>query len=348
MNNVYQLTTEAQADLNGRIYNFRPAVQLSPDEIKGVRYKDNSYIIFKIKQKWVTESGKSAQEFYDSLTSDQKDEYVIWGIKDAASADAWYAEKSRRDGVEASESNFDFRNRIILASREIEIFIKKTNEVLDGILKQLEASPSIPAKILDNAMRNMELLTYSIRQLQSRQEFRHFLPDEIEEKMEKINRILTYRSLGDDINEWYALITDGINNFISQFNSTEIQQEIEANVTDKLEVRKSILRYTRAIDSAVEDYQKKFGSTFDPSWIEKYHSKKNELAKSLGLYLEDNEKPSNKPLEIKTIDPDQLLDMYEEIKSMPEGEAKQEKIKEFEKLNRTLKSSYTNRISIRD
>lgn len=239
------------------------------------------------------------------------------------------------------------KNRIIISSRELEVFIQKTNEFLDDIIARLDGDNS--AKQLFDIVNAVDAVNLSIRQLQARPEYRHAIPDEIEEKLVSVGQKLTHQSLGNDLNSWYELIRSGIDEFVSHFDPEYINQEIDANETDRLELRKTITRYTTAIEKTISDYEKKFGSTFDPALKDLYEKKKAELAKTFGIYIGQNEKPLGVPVDIQTIDPDKVLDLYEEIKNMPEGDERQEKIKQLERLQRIMKSSLKNiRLSKRD
>ena len=341
MNSFYYINPQQESNLISRISELKQIVNLDSEEVKGTRYRDNSYIIFKIKQKWVMDNNKTAQDFLDSLSSNQIDEYIMWGIKDAAATDYWYNEKSRHDALEI-ESNF--KNKFILANREIDIFLEEANKLVNEMLKELNKPNA--SSVLSKVMYTMESLTASIRQLQSRREFRHIIPNELEEKMESVNRIITEKSLGNDLNSWYDLLREGINEFISDFDVDIIKQELEEDNTDKMELRRHVIRYSRAIQKTIDDYEKKFGSSFDPSLQKSFKDKKYELAKTFSLYLDEPQIVSNVPLDIQTLDSDKLLDLYEQIKQMPDGDEKLEKIREFEKMNNILKSSL--KISKRD
>jgi len=345
MENVYTITPGQESALISRIQELRNKVKLEQGETAGFRFRDDSYILFKIKQRWVTESKKSAQQFLDSLTPEQIDQFIVWGIKDAASADEWYNEKSRRDAIETIEAS-SANGIIIIANRELEGFIEGANRVLDAILKEIQTTTS--SRDLFEFMNALDRLKETIVRLQSKPEFRHAIPEEIDQKIENINQILAHKSLGKDINAWYQLIQDGIEEFINNFDVDILNQELEANLTDKAEIRRHIMQFTRAVSRTIADYEKQFGSTFDPSLKDAFEAKKKELSKSLGLYLGE-EKISDKPMDVTTVDSDKLLDLYNEIKGMPDGEEKMNKIKEFERMQRILKGSYNNiKISSRE
>lgn len=238
-------------------------------------------------------------------------------------------------------------NRIILSSRELDVFIQKTNQFLDDVLGRLNKENS-PKELFD-IVNSVDSVNLSIRQFQSHPEFRHAIPDEIEEKIILIGQKLTDKSLGDDLNSWYDLIKSGIDEFVSLFDPEYIKKELDSDEMDRLELRRNITRYTIAIEKTIADFENKFGSTFDPALKDLYEKKKSELTKTFGIYIGHNEKPLGVPIDVRTIDPDKVLDLYEEIKNMSEGDERQEKIRQLERLQRILKSSLKNiRLSRRD
>jgi hypothetical protein len=143
-----------------------------------------------------------------------------------------------------------------------------------------------------------------------------------------------------DINEWHSFLKYRIEQFIEIWNVDDIKKSLEAGRSDIPIIITNIRAAIAMIKKEIEAYESKFGSTFDPSLSSKLDSHVSLIESEFRVFLGED-KISEEPMDIKTMDSDKLIDLYQEIAAMPLDDAKRlDKIKEFENLQRILKSSF--------
>ncbi len=340
-NNIFYLSPDLEKMITDRISTLKPSVVLTPDQIKGFRFRDNNYILFKMKQQLYSDYQKPVAEVFETMNPEDVDKWITWGINDAATTDAWYDEKSLRDAQHdvAEASSF---GKFVFSKSDFEEFVDGSNGLLDKIEQEMKDRQYSPA-VLAKAMMAVHLLADKIVQLGEDKQYRHRIPDSLNERIEQILNFISIKGIGENINDWNFFLSKSIESFITHFSVADIQRDLARDLTDPLEIRKAAMRHVKSIWELINEYEKKFKSTFDPSKKDQLNNKVKELEKGLGLYLKDEEN-SVAPVSIKSVDSDALLDMYEEIKNMPDGEEKQKKIREFERLNKILKSSNDSKI----
>lgn len=340
-NNIFYIAPQLERMILNRISVLKPSVSLNSEQVKGFRYRDNNYILFKMKQQLYSDYQKPISEVLETMNPEDIDKWIVWGVNDAASSDAWYNEKSSRDAEQDIREAVSY-GKFIISSSDFDDFISNSNRLLDKIEQEMKDKQYSPA-ILSTAMMTVHMLAEKIVQLGEDKQYRHRIPDELNERIENLLNTISIKGIGENINDWNFLLAQSIKSFIEHFNVEDIKKDLSRDLTDPLEVRKAAMRHVKSIWQLIEEYEKRFKSTFDPSLKDKLNKKVQDLEKGLGLYLKEEDK-AVASVDIQSIDSDALLDMYEQIKAMPESEERQQKIREFERLNKILKSSDDSKI----
>lgn len=224
-----------------------------------------------------------------------------------------------------------------MADRELQEFIDNSNSLLDKIEKEMKNN-QYSEDVLTQAMKTIHLLADKIFVVSNDKNYRHQIPDELNDRIEKIMNLISMKGIGHDINDWHVLIANFIKSFIKHYDVPTIKKDLELDITDNLETRKTAIRYIKSIWEMINEYEAKFKSTFDPTLKDQLNKKIKEIEKGLGLYLKEDDRKVA-PVNIKSVDSDAVLDLYEEIKNMPESDERQQKIRELERLQNILKSS---------
>ncbi len=183
----------------------------------------------------------------------------------------------------------------------------------------------------------------SIVQIRSMEEFHDVLEEELDKLVDLGDEV--YIKIGKKNPEnFYALIVMSIDSFVNGFDEATLDY-VEKN-SDIGRIRKNLLNQIKHIRSIIKTYEESLKIPFNQNMKDKFENKIKEISKKLKIYLEPQNIKEEK-FEINSVDSDKILDLYEEIKSMPEGELKQQKIRELERLQMILKKSvlhYKNKI----
>jgi hypothetical protein len=163
----------------------------------------------------------------------------------------------------------------------------------------------------------------------------------INKRMSDITYLITSKILEDkSIDQWYDFLKYRVENLIEAWNIENVKKSLEAGKTDMSLNVSGIKSSVAMVKNEIETYEKKFGSTFDPSLVAKLDAHINELEAEFKLFLGEDKVSTQPALKIETVDSDRLLDLYQELEKMPlDDPARLDKIHEFEKLQRILKSS---------
>jgi hypothetical protein len=119
-----------------------------------------------------------------------------------------------------------------------------------------------------------------------------------------------------------------------------VKQALAEGNTDTALLVRNVRSAIDLLKNEIKTYEKKFGSTFDPSLVQRLDAHVHALEKEFKLFLGEDKVSTDKPLQIETVDSDRLLDLYQELEKMPlDHPDRLEKIKEFERLQRIIKGA---------
>jgi hypothetical protein len=142
---------------------------------------------------------------------------------------------------------------------------------------------------------------------------------------------------GNDLTKFRDKIIVQIEGLSYQIHTLiEAQKISEIPIETKDKFRYLILKGFYIIDKGIEAYEDTFKSTFDPSYKEVINKLKNLAEKELKMTLKDEGEISNEGFEIKSITPDMVLDLWEKIQEMPDGQEKQKEEQKLESWRKAL------------
>ncbi len=237
-------------------------------------------------------------------------------------------------------------NKKVISQSDMDENVQYNISEIRNILPDLEKK----SRETDNLDSLVDLLTkvHNLQQIidsiTSLEKYRHEFEEE-ENKLDVVSKEIASKLILENINTANSIIISNIESFEKNNSVEELKDLIQKGSTDASQIRKRLISYISHLKELIKKYEVKFKTTFDPSMKQRLDKKIKELASGLGLYLDVINIP-HESMNIKTIEPDEILDLYEEIKSMPESEERQNKIRQLEKMQKIMKSSL--KISIRE
>lgn len=158
------------------------------------------------------------------------------------------------------------------------------------------------------------------------------LPEDVEVNLNKLNTEFKIKNFNGDENTWAEHIQDSIFRLLNLYNTMPDGM----NSREKRIIQDSVERHYKHLLELVDYYQKQFGKDIPTPYRQEMVSCIKKFQTHHGLYIKTKEDMNLGSIDIKFVDFDQALDVYEKIKKA-KGSKKEELEEQLKSMIKILK-----------
>jgi len=230
------------------------------------------------------------------------------------------------------ESSAKFKNyKEVGPMRGYKKLIKNAREYLKNVEERIETLP-YDGEEFYAVMKEFYEFFNELNNLRARNIDELIFPEDIEIILNKLNIQFKIKNFNDDDKIWLEHIQDSVCRLLNLYNT--IPENL--NGKEKRVIQDSVERHYKHLLENIEYYKNKFKKEIPKELNQEMNDCIHKFQKNQNLYIRTKEDMQLGSLNIKSLDFDQAIDLYEKIKKA-KGSKKEELEKELKSMMKILK-----------